>query len=317
MIKKVIPIDSPLVSICCLTFNHKPYIRECLDDFLSQKTSFAFEIVIGEDFSTDGTREIVFEYAEKYPEIIRVITADYNVGMRANIERCISACRGEYIAFCEGDDYWNDPIKLQMQVDFMESNPEYGMCYTKCIYYYNSEQKFEKKPWGGEGTLFSDFMKRNYVPTLTTLINKDKLFQYHKEIQPENKNWEMGDYPMWLWFAYNSKIKFIDIVTGVYRVLDNSASHSTDVEKKIQFVNSGLDIKKFFNDKYNFGKTEKYYKKRALRNKLRQYAIYNQKQNFFKQWFSSVKSDLSNLFVLKNYTDIRLFFCPKLRKSKK
>lgn len=121
-------ISEPLVSVRTSTYNHGKYIKYCIEGVLMQKTTFPFEFIIGEDCSTDETREIVFEYAKKYPDIIRVITADYNVGSKANGRRCIRACRGKYMAICEGDDYWTDPLKLQKQVDFLEANPNYVFC---------------------------------------------------------------------------------------------------------------------------------------------------------------------------------------------
>lgn len=95
----------PLVSVCIATYQHVNYIEECIKGALSQKTNFPIEIIIGEDASIDGTREIVFEYAKKYPDIIRVFTVDYNVGSKANDQRCIRVARGKYMALCEGDDH--------------------------------------------------------------------------------------------------------------------------------------------------------------------------------------------------------------------
>lgn len=122
----------PLLSICCLSYNHAPYIREALDGFLMQKTDFAFEILIHDDASQDGTVEIIREYQQAYPHIVRPLfqkenqKTKYGGGMnpRFNYPRA----RGKYIAFCEGDDYWTDPQKLQLQVDFLESHPGYVLC---------------------------------------------------------------------------------------------------------------------------------------------------------------------------------------------
>ncbi|ANT64609.1 Putative glycosyltransferase EpsE [Prosthecochloris sp. CIB 2401] len=125
-------VPSPLVSIRTSTYQHVKYIGQCIEGVLMQKTNFPIEYIIGEDYSTDGTREIVLEYARKYPHVIRVITADYNVGAKANGRRCENAIRGKYVALCEGDDYWTDPYKLQKQVDSLEENPEYGMVFTRC-----------------------------------------------------------------------------------------------------------------------------------------------------------------------------------------
>lgn len=119
----------PKVTVRTSTFNHVPYIKKCIEGVLMQETDFQIEYIIGEDFSTDGTREIVFEYAEKYPETIRVITADRNVGMKANNYRCRKAGRGKFTALCEGDDYWTNSKKLQKQIDLLTENPECDLCF--------------------------------------------------------------------------------------------------------------------------------------------------------------------------------------------
>ncbi|MBR3411528.1 MAG: glycosyltransferase [Bacteroidales bacterium] len=128
---------APLVSVCCLTYNHAPFIRNCLDGFLAQKTDFSIEILIHDDASTDGTDRIIREYAEKYPEIIFPIFEEENQYSRGyagkmDIEFNYSRARGKYIAYCEGDDYWTDPSKLQRQVDFMETHPDYSVCFHRC-----------------------------------------------------------------------------------------------------------------------------------------------------------------------------------------
>ena len=120
---------NPMVSVKTLAYNHQPFIRQCMESVLSQQTEFPIEYVIGEDYSTDGTREIVFDYARRHPDVIRVITSDCNVGMKANSDRSNEVCRGKYLAFCEGDDYWIDPRKLQKQVKLLEANPEQSMSF--------------------------------------------------------------------------------------------------------------------------------------------------------------------------------------------
>ena len=101
-------ISEPVVSICCITYNHEKYIEEAIDSFLMQETNFPFEVVIGEDCSPDNTRKIVEKYKENYPNIIKLIVSENNVGMQANGQRTMEACIGEYMALCAGDDYWTD-----------------------------------------------------------------------------------------------------------------------------------------------------------------------------------------------------------------
>lgn len=121
---------NPLVSVHMLTYNHERYIRQAIEGVLNQKTDFEYELVIGEDASTDQTREICFEYQRRYPEKIRVLWSETNLYVNGggNGTRVTAACRGKYIAYCEGDDYWTNPDKLQMQVDAFRVNPKLGIC---------------------------------------------------------------------------------------------------------------------------------------------------------------------------------------------
>lgn len=119
--------QSIMVSIRCTVYNHERFLRQCLDGFVMQKTNFAFEAIVHDDASTDGSAQIILEYAEKYPNIIKPIIETENLYSRADgsLTRVMrEASRGKYIAFCEGDDCWIDPLKLQKQVDALESHPE-------------------------------------------------------------------------------------------------------------------------------------------------------------------------------------------------
>ncbi len=118
----------PLVSVHIVTYNQEPYVARAIEGALQQQTDFKVEIVVGEDCSTDGTREIVLRYQRQHPARVRVITSERNVGALDNSNRVLKACRGRYLAFCDGDDYWTDPHKLQKQVDFLEAHPEYSLC---------------------------------------------------------------------------------------------------------------------------------------------------------------------------------------------
>ncbi len=141
-------MGSPLVSICSITYNHAPYIRQCLDGFLMQRTNFRYEIIIHDDASTDGTAEIIREYVEKYPDLITPIFQTenlYSKGLRGFYARFVFPhAKGKYIAMCEGDDYWTDPLKLQKQVDFLEANPEYVMCSHHFNFYNQEEDRFDE-----------------------------------------------------------------------------------------------------------------------------------------------------------------------------
>lgn len=245
--------NKPLVSIDCITYNHAPYIRQCIEGFLMQKTDFDFEVLIHDDASTDGTQEIIKEYELKYPHIIKPIYQTENQwskGISISATYNFPRAQGKYIAFCEGDDYWIDSYKLQKQIDLLDSNKEFGLCYTKANIYNQNQQKIEQNQLGWEVKDFKDLLLDNKIATLTTIIKKDLLLQYISEIKPNEKKWLMADYPMWLWYYANSKIIFFNEITSVYRVLENSASHSKDLKKNENFSKSTRDIRLYFSNLY-------------------------------------------------------------------
>lgn len=173
----------PLVCICSITYNHAPYIRQCLDGFLMQKTNFKYEIIIHDDCSTDGTTEIIKEYAEKYPDIIFPIYQtenQYSKGVRGMFAKFVfPKAKGKYIAMCEGDDYWTDPLKLQKQVDFLEANQEYTMCSHLCEFYDQKQGKYlYLYPTFKEGETnilrLEDYIRGGNITQTATLVFRNK-----------------------------------------------------------------------------------------------------------------------------------------------
>ena len=208
-------ISEPVVSICCITYNHEQYISEAINSFLMQETDFPFEVVIGEDCSTDNTRKIVEKYKEMYPNIIKLIVSENNVGMQANGQRTMEACIGEYMALCEGDDYWTDKNKLQIQKDFLESNPEYIICYTD-VEAFNENGIIQDYIGGATKDLTADELKKaTPINTLTTMyrnIMKDKF-------SAEFKASKYGDLFIWSILGYYGKGKYLpQIKPARYRI---------------------------------------------------------------------------------------------------
>lgn len=126
---------TPLLSIVTITYNHEPYIAKTIEGVLMQQVNFPIEYIIAEDCSTDRTRKICEEYVAKYPKLINLLPSDHNLGAKENEYRAMKTARGKYIAFCEGDDYWTDPLKLQKQVDFLEAHPDYSVTFHRCRHY--------------------------------------------------------------------------------------------------------------------------------------------------------------------------------------
>lgn len=140
--------ETPLVSICCITYNHEKYIRDTIEGFLKQKTDFSIEIIIHDDASTDRTSEIVLEYKEKYPNLFQVVLQNENQysKQRGSIfaQFVFPIVKGKYVALCEGDDYWTEPLKLQRQIDKLEKNPECDLCFHPVIAKFEHESEKNK-----------------------------------------------------------------------------------------------------------------------------------------------------------------------------
>ena len=224
----------PLLSISCLTYSHEPYIRECLEGFLMQKTTFSFEVIIHDDASTDGTKEIIEEYTAKYPDIIFPIFQkenQYSKGIKPTWEFNFPRCRGKYIALCEGDDYWTDPYKLQKQVDFLEANKDYNLVGHHAV---NSYQKklgnFEKDTF-----TFDEIYCRNLRIPTASLVFRNNL---------EIPDWIFkvygGDRALIYLNSIKGKIKILPFLGSFYRI------HSGGIEqtyKKDKFNFAARNIK--------------------------------------------------------------------------
>ncbi len=217
----VINAGRPLVSVCIPTYQHKDFIQRCLESVLSQKTNFPFEIILGEDESADGTREICMQYADKFPGIIRlflrsrkdVIYINGKPTGRFNFIENFKAARGKYIALCDGDDYWTHENKLQEQISFLENNPDFSMCFTNISMVGRSGETLVKTLLHYSADVFTHetFVAKISPPTLTTVFRKDALplnfpDDFNKVIN--------ADMFLKSIVSQEGKIKFINKVTG-------------------------------------------------------------------------------------------------------
>jgi len=252
-------MTDPLVSVKMMTYNHAPYIGQAIEGVLQQKTSFPFELVIGEDCSTDGTREIVFNYQKKYPDIIRVITSDRNVGMTANSRRTTKACRGKYIAFCEGDDYWHHPEKLQKQVDYMETHPECGLIFADCDIFYEKTKKIIKnfnylKGYRNIINLTAEeALMGGMVRFTCTAVVRWSMAEQIIENDPylhQSGVFLMGDTQLWTELALQTMVTYMPEAMGTYRVLKNSASRNIDSKKYYRFLKSASEMRLYLCEKH-------------------------------------------------------------------
>jgi glycosyltransferase involved in cell wall biosynthesis len=208
-------IQHPNVSVAMITYNQEPFIAKAIEGVLDQQTDFSVKLVIGEDFSTDKTREICLSYQEKFPDKVKVLKRKGNLGMMRNFVDTLQSCQGEFIALCEGDDYWTDPHKLQKQIDFLESNPDFSICFHPVKIIYEDENQKTKTTNIDQAvvTTFENLALDNYIHTVSCVFRNNSL------TYPE---WfykmPAGDYVLHLLNAEHGKIGFINDVMAVYRV---------------------------------------------------------------------------------------------------
>jgi glycosyltransferase involved in cell wall biosynthesis len=243
------PKNEIIVSVCMITYNHEQYIAQAIEGVLFQQCNFAFELIIGEDFSIDNTYKICEEYANNN-SLIKLLPSIQNHGMMPNFIRSLNSCSGKYIALCEGDDYWTDPLKLQKQVDFMEANAEYGLVHTDHDIYYEEKCRFlrnsqKAKRQNRSGYIFHDLLISNLIGTLTVMIRRDILLPITDDIRL-NVNWLMGDYPLWLYISSKHQIGYIPFSTAVYRERINSVRQTSNINFSLLFFESTHEIRLHF-----------------------------------------------------------------------
>ena len=231
-----------MVSICCITYNQRAYIRDALEGFLSQRTSFSYEILIHDDASTDGTADVIREYAERYPDLIFPILQtqnQYSQGL-TNISGTFNfpRARGKYIAMCEGDDYWTDPEKLKRQVEFMEANPDCSLCFhsARVEHQERALAKRQMRPYRGSRrvTPAEIIGKTSGYPTASLLFRREMV----ERLPDFYVQAPIADIPLQLMAAARGWAYYIDRPMCVYR-LGGAASWTTlmkqgDYERKQQ-----------------------------------------------------------------------------------
>jgi glycosyltransferase involved in cell wall biosynthesis len=205
------------LSVLVVTYNHAAFIAQALDSALMQETNFPYEIIISEDCSSDGTREIVRDYHQRFPAKTRLILSEHNVASNAVVARGVDAARGDYIALLDGDDYWNSPNKLQKQVDFLEHHPECAICFHNAMVIHESGSQ-KSHPWTPanhpEITTLEDLWMGNYIATCSTMFRKGLFGEFPAWY---DSFFPITDWPLHILNAEHGKIGYINEVMGVYR----------------------------------------------------------------------------------------------------
>lgn len=249
-------LELPKVSVICLTYNQEKYIRQCLDSFLMQRTDFVFEVIIHDDASTDGTTDIIKYYEKEYPLIIKPIYETENQYSKhdGSLKRAVySQPKGKYLAYCEGDDFWTDPNKLQMQVDYMENHPSCSMCV------HNTCRISEDGQATGRNINISK-KERDY--SIETIIEMNVADLFHtsskvvkKDVFLDRPNVftmpTIGDYPMSIWMSLNGSVHYFPAVMSAYRQFSSSSWTNRvlkDQSAKKRFVDGAIASLKKMDD---------------------------------------------------------------------
>lgn len=208
------PVD---ISVLVMTYNHRAYIRQALDSVLAQQHRYRWEVIVSEDCSTDGTTEIVLDYAARHPDLIRPILSPQNIRSNEVVARGIRAARGRYVALLDGDDYWLEPTKLQQQVEFLDAQPDYTVCFHNATVV-DDRSEVVGRLWNDEQqracTALVDLTRGNYLATSTVM--------YRRAAVPEIPNWyyeffPITDWPLHILFAEHGLVGYLSSVMAAYR----------------------------------------------------------------------------------------------------
>lgn len=242
-------MSKPLVSICCITYKHELYIRDCLQGFINQKTNFAFEVLIYDDASTDGTVSIIREFEAKFTNIIKPIYQtenQYSKGVKISVTFQFPRVLGKYIALCEGDDYWTDPFKLQKQVDIIESDSQIGLVHSAYILRddnKNLNREIITNINHSANDLHWRIIGQELIISTCSVLFRAGLHSLIVNNYSKDYNFvQIGDTPTWFHFARLSKIVYINEPLCVYRLSASGVTGSQETKKRIGFLENALKL---------------------------------------------------------------------------
>ena len=304
-----------VVSIKCLVYNHERFLRQCLDGFVMQKTNFKFEAIVHDDCSTDKSVDIIKEYAQKYPNIIKPIYEDenqYSKGFKIALEKINKAFRGKYIALCEGDDYWTDPYKLQKQVDFLESHPDYTLCFHNAIEHWDKGEKedslFVKNVTSDHDYTGIEILKDWTIPTASVVFRRSVIDSDLYQRACLDNRFAYGDIVLFLTSAELGKIHCLNEVMSVYRRHEGGAVFKFNYDFLKKMPNHNRATIETFGEKYKAVLTPRmisyqYFRLCLEANKRKDYRI-------------AISSFVHSFIYSPNgfYLALKEYFCMKLKK---
>lgn len=243
--------QTPMVTVTVVTYNQEKWIRQTLDSILAQQTEYLYEVIIGEDHGTDGTRAICQEYSDKY-ENVTLLPMTENLGVTANWIRCVQAGTGKYIQVCAGDDYWHNPKKIQLQVDFMETHPECVACHTDIDEYNENTTHTARdlKQTRGiappEGRIQEAIRNgKDYIAAVTLCIRREAFEKYVPADEFARRRFPREDWPTLLVLSAHGDIRYIPVSTATYRVGQESITRTSDYKKIFSRTQKDKEMTKY------------------------------------------------------------------------
>lgn len=289
------PPTSSLVDVAIITYNHEAFIRQALDGVLAQQTSFPVRMVIGEDCSTDGTRAILQEYQQRYPDRIQLLLPAHNIGVMANLVNVINACQAPYVALLEGDDCWTDVHKLQQQVDFLEGHQDFSLCFHDAELFWDGHEQpayplsqLKKQLQNGEAEFTHADIVRDgwFIPTASIVFRRSAA----KNLPDWLLNVFSGDYSLHLLISAAGKVKYLPAVMSGYR------QHPGGISQ--QKYNPGLLTRKIYeNESYrrHFDRQHAPQFTRNISNLYLEQADYQRKNGAYaagwRSWWHALQTD--------------------------
>jgi glycosyltransferase involved in cell wall biosynthesis len=245
-------VDRRKISVIITSFNHERYIKQCLDSILDQKGNYNLEIILGDDCSTDNTNEILRQYSEMYPVTLKMMPKQDNMGVTKNLKRCLDACQGDFIAICEGDDYWTDEYKLQKQMEFLEEHKDYSMCFSACMLFIEKENRFILH--AGQNSLnkdtitTEDLIETNYMGNFSCCMYRTDAI---RKLPAEIFNFFTVDWMFNMACGEVGRIGFIKNPMSVYRLHSNGVWSGKSTREQNDFLIQCIGTyNKFLNYKY-------------------------------------------------------------------
>lgn len=305
-----------MVSIQCLVYNHEPYIRQCLDGFVAQKTNFRFEAIVHDDASTDESAGIIKEYAEKYPDIIKPVLESENQYKKhdGSLRKIVMEhLKGKYIALCEGDDYWIDPMKLQKQVNYMEAHPECTLYVSNGVGYYEKEKKSVRlnpiQTKESKYLTMSEVLreKGGLIPTASMCFRREMM-----ETEPEwCLNAPVGDRPLRMWCAIHGKI-YYDVTPMVVYRKSSIGSFTQHVNADYNYARHILDEMNVFYDAFDKYTHQEYKDDVQYMKDREEYSFYSRVRDFNSLFHCSFFYNKSWLERIKIHVKIQFPFVYKI-----